>query len=77
MVVVRHGERSRLVQRGECRVGLDGQLIERKVIRRMRQCRAQFVAPAGPGLTGTAVDQIERHPREHFARKGHRLHGLI
>ena len=53
--------------RTACR--LDGELVQRQMVRRQRQRLAQLGPPAPQRLAGPGVDQVERHAREDRARR--------
>jgi hypothetical protein len=56
------------MQRREGRVGLDGELIERKVLAGLGECLGELAAPGRNGLARTGIDEVERKARKIFAR---------
>ena len=75
-ILVRHDELAGRVQRGERRVLLDGELIEREMLARLRERALELGGPRLRRLSRTRIDQVERIALEDRARdrdRGERL----
>ena len=80
MVAVRHGELAGGVKRGERRVGLDGELVEREMLGRLGDGARELGAPGRRGLARPRIDEVERIALERAARDrdgGERLVGRV
>ena len=67
-ILVRHHKLARRVQQGERRVLLDGELIERKMLARLRECASELRRPRLRRLSRPRIDQVERIALEGRAR---------
>src|SRR5438477_12197140 len=72
-VFVRRPQFTRRVKRGERRLRLDRELVERNMLASFRQCRAQLARPLFRCLTGTCIDEVERITTENRARHAKRI----
>ena len=76
-VVVRNDKLAERMQRVERRLGLDGELIERQMLGRLRDGALEFVGPRRRCLTRPRVNQVERIALEGCAGDLDRIERLL
>ena len=67
-VIIRQNDRAAAMQCLVLRSGLDGQLVQRQMVRHQVQRATQFRPPRGDALSRPRINQIERYPREQPTR---------